>query len=97
MPHYCQSTYCSNVVKYCQESKRTVHVVNLDPAAEEFSYHPEVGMGPCTERIHMDTSFRRCGYTGHACLMYYVLNPAGDGLRISKMDIYMGQHLISKG
>ena len=46
-PHYCQSTYCSNVVKYCQESKRTVRVVNLDPAAEEFSYHAEVGMGPC--------------------------------------------------
>ena len=46
-PCHCQSTYCSNVVKYCQELKRTVHVVNLDPAAEEFSYHAEVGMGPC--------------------------------------------------
>ena len=38
-----QSTYCSNVVKYCQESKRTVHVVNLDPAAENFTYEPVVG------------------------------------------------------
>ena len=38
-----QSTYCSNVVKYCQESKRTVHVVNLDPAAENFTYDPVVG------------------------------------------------------
>ena len=38
-----QSTYCSNVVKYCQECKRTVHVVNLDPAAETFTYDPVVG------------------------------------------------------
>jgi GTPase SAR1 family protein len=37
-----KSTYCSNVVKYCQESKRTVHVVNLDPAAENFTYDPVV-------------------------------------------------------
>ena len=40
---FSQSTYCSNVVKHCQEVKRTVHVVNLDPAAEHFAYHAEVG------------------------------------------------------
>ena len=33
-----KSTYCSNIVKFCEDSKRTVHVVNLDPAAEHFDY-----------------------------------------------------------
>jgi hypothetical protein len=33
-----KSTYCSNIVKHCETLKRTVHVVNLDPAAEHFDY-----------------------------------------------------------
>lgn len=33
-----QSTYCSNMQHYCEELRRTVHVVNLDPAAEHFDY-----------------------------------------------------------
>ena len=37
-----KSTYCSTVVKYCQDVKRVVHVVNLDPAAEYFDYPVEI-------------------------------------------------------
>lgn len=33
-----KSTYCSNMQQYCEELRRTVHVVNLDPAAEHFDY-----------------------------------------------------------
>lgn len=33
-----KSTYCSNIQQYCEELRRTVHVVNLDPAAEHFDY-----------------------------------------------------------
>ncbi|KAK3606475.1 hypothetical protein CHS0354_041426 [Potamilus streckersoni] len=33
-----KSTYCSNMVKHCECLRRTVHVVNLDPAAEHFDY-----------------------------------------------------------
>jgi hypothetical protein len=33
-----QSTYCSNMVKHAEVIKRTIHVVNLDPAAEHFDY-----------------------------------------------------------
>ena len=40
-----QSTYCSTVVEYCQSVKRSIHVVNLDPAAEHFSYPVEAGEG----------------------------------------------------
>ncbi|KAI0214078.1 GPN-loop GTPase 3, partial [Lamellibrachia satsuma] len=33
-----QSTYCSTIVNHCVALRRTVHVVNLDPAAENFNY-----------------------------------------------------------
>ncbi|XP_037091627.1 GPN-loop GTPase 3-like [Pollicipes pollicipes] len=37
-----KSTYCSAMQKHAQTQKRTVHVVNLDPAAEYFDYQPTV-------------------------------------------------------
>lgn len=33
-----KSTYCEAVQKHCVANKRTVHVVNLDPAADAFNY-----------------------------------------------------------
>lgn len=33
-----QSTYCSTMVQHCEALGRAVQVVNLDPAAEFFSY-----------------------------------------------------------
>jgi len=33
-----KSTYCDTIRQHCENSKRRVHVVNLDPAAENFSY-----------------------------------------------------------
>jgi GTPase SAR1 family protein len=35
-----KSTFCTTIQEYCQLSHRTVHVVNLDPAAETFKYEP---------------------------------------------------------
>lgn len=39
-----QSTYCSNLVRHCQDIKRTIHVINLDPAAEHFDYPVDAGV-----------------------------------------------------
>jgi len=33
-----KSTYCSTIVRHCESMKRTVHVLNMDPAAEHFDY-----------------------------------------------------------
>ncbi|KAK3238223.1 hypothetical protein CYMTET_51755 [Cymbomonas tetramitiformis] len=33
-----KSTYCQQIHQHCETIGRTVHVVNLDPAAEEFAY-----------------------------------------------------------
>lgn len=33
-----QSTYCNSIQQHCQSIGRSVHVINLDPAAEEIAY-----------------------------------------------------------
>lgn len=33
-----KSTYCSELQRYASDSRRTIHIINLDPAAESFSY-----------------------------------------------------------
>ena len=35
-----KSTFCHLIQEHCDATKRTVHIVNLDPAAEHFSYRP---------------------------------------------------------
>jgi len=52
MGKYCQlvmgpagtgkSSYCSAMAEHCTTIGRTVHVVNLDPAAEDFKYSPSI-------------------------------------------------------
>jgi hypothetical protein len=39
----CQSTYCSSLFQHCEKIGRTVHIVNLDPAAESFNYPVAMG------------------------------------------------------
>jgi predicted ABC-type ATPase len=34
-----KSTYCANLAEHMQAIQRSVHVVNLDPAADQFNYH----------------------------------------------------------
>ncbi|TPX35229.1 hypothetical protein SmJEL517_g02301 [Synchytrium microbalum] len=37
-----KSTYCTTMMAHLQASKRSVHLVNLDPAAENFEYKPTI-------------------------------------------------------
>ncbi|KAG9394881.1 ATP-binding family protein [Carpediemonas membranifera] len=37
-----KSTYCSNMLEYMASLKRTVHVMNLDPAADALQYDPSI-------------------------------------------------------
>lgn len=38
-----QSTFCATMMTHCQATNRKVHLVNLDPAAENFEYEPTIG------------------------------------------------------
>ncbi|KAJ1984795.1 hypothetical protein H4R34_000415 [Dimargaris verticillata] len=37
-----KSTYCRTMMAHCENIKRKVHLVNLDPAAEYFEYEPSI-------------------------------------------------------
>lgn len=37
-----KSTYCRSIQEHCDTIRRTVHVVNLDPAAEDFGYNVSI-------------------------------------------------------
>lgn len=39
-----KSTYCQTIQQHCETVGRSIHVVNLDPAAEHFGYTCAVGM-----------------------------------------------------
>ena len=42
-----KSTYCHILQEHCLNVGRTVHVANMDPAAEAFKYTPAFGEGCC--------------------------------------------------
>ncbi|XKL64228.1 hypothetical protein PGB90_004314 [Kerria lacca] len=46
-----KSTYCSTMVQQGEIENKTIHVVNLDPAAEYFEYNPLIDI---RELIHVD-------------------------------------------
>ena len=39
-----KSTYCSNLARHCEDIRRKIHLVNLDPAAEVFDYTPDIDL-----------------------------------------------------
>lgn len=46
-----QSTYCNAIQQHGEVGRRTIHVVNLDPAAEAFEYKPSIDI---RDLIHVD-------------------------------------------
>ncbi|KAG8186854.1 hypothetical protein JTE90_024100 [Oedothorax gibbosus] len=46
-----KSTYCSTIEKFCEDSRRPCKVVNLDPAAESFTYKTNIDI---RELIQLD-------------------------------------------
>ncbi|CAN7991761.1 unnamed protein product [Ixodes hexagonus] len=72
-----KSTYCSTIAKHCEAIGRTVHVVNLDPAAEYFDYNVAFDI---RSLIHVDDVMEdedlRFGPNGGLvfCLEYLVEN-----------------------
>ncbi|CAC5397042.1 GPN [Mytilus coruscus] len=72
-----KSTYCSNMVKHAEVIKRTIHVVNLDPAAEHFDYPV---LADIRELIHLDDAMEdeslRFGPNGGLifCMEYFAQN-----------------------
>ncbi|KAF8014741.1 hypothetical protein BT93_H0517 [Corymbia citriodora subsp. variegata] len=62
-----KSTYCSSLYQHCQTIGRTIHIVNLDPAAENFDYPVAMDI---RELISLDDVMEELGLGPNGGLMY---------------------------
>ncbi|EDO31324.1 predicted protein [Nematostella vectensis] len=72
-----KSTYCSTIVKHCETIGRSVQVVNLDPAAEHFTYPVAIDIRELVELEDvMEADDLKLGPNGGLvfCLEFFVQN-----------------------
>eukprot|EP01127_Copromyxa_protea_P010090 TRINITY_DN2429_c0_g1_i1.p1 TRINITY_DN2429_c0_g1~~TRINITY_DN2429_c0_g1_i1.p1 ORF type:complete len:273 (+),score=39.24 TRINITY_DN2429_c0_g1_i1:30-848(+) len=62
-----KSTYCDTMEKHMQNSKRSVHIINLDPAAESFNYTPSVDI---RDLITVDDVMEHLNFGPNGALVY---------------------------
>lgn len=70
-----KSTYCHTMARHCANVRRSVHVVNLDPAAEDTQYHASLDV---RELISAEDAMEELGYGPNGglvfCMEYLVSN-----------------------
>ncbi|KAK1263457.1 hypothetical protein QJS04_geneDACA009367 [Acorus gramineus] len=62
-----KSTYCSSLYRHCETMRRTVHIVNLDPAAEHFDYPVATDI---RELVCLDDVMEESGLGPNGALIY---------------------------
>ncbi|KAI9096421.1 GPN-loop GTPase [Phlyctochytrium arcticum] len=62
-----KSTYCSTIISHCETVKRSAHLVNLDPAAENFAYKPSIDI---KDLITLEDVQEELGYGPNGGLIY---------------------------
>ncbi|KAJ8748184.1 hypothetical protein K2173_000592 [Erythroxylum novogranatense] len=62
-----KSTYCSSLHQHCEAIGRSIHIVNLDPAAENFDYPVDVDI---RELISLDDVMEELGLGPNGALIY---------------------------
>lgn len=87
-----KSTYCSTMIRHCENIKRTMHVVNLDPAAEAFDYPVAVDV---RDLISLDDVAEELQYGPNGGLIYCMefLIENIDWLR-DELGVYEDDYLL---
>nr|KYP61752.1 GPN-loop GTPase 3 [Cajanus cajan] len=67
-----KSTYCSSLYEHCVAARRTINVVNLDPAAENFDYPVAMDI---RELISLDDVMEELGLGPNGGLVYCMEYP----------------------
>lgn len=62
-----KSTYCSSLYRHCETMRRTINIVNLDPAAENFDYPVTVDI---RELINLEDVMEELGLGPNGGLIY---------------------------
>ncbi|KAF3440989.1 hypothetical protein FNV43_RR19275 [Rhamnella rubrinervis] len=83
-----KSTYCSSLYQHCQTVGRTVHIVNLDPAAENFDYPVAMDV---RELISLDDVMEELGLGPNGGLIYCMehLDENLDDWLTAELDNYL--------
>ncbi|KAJ5073841.1 gpn-loop gtpase 3 [Anaeramoeba ignava] len=70
-----KSTYTQTIQKHCELSRRTVHCINLDPAAEYFAYNPTIDI---RDLISLEDVTEELNYGPNGglvfCMEYFINN-----------------------
>ena len=88
-----KSTYCSAMVRHCEARKRTVHVVNLDPAAEHFDYPVSIDI---RDLISLSDVMSELSYGPNGGLVYaldYFASHLSSFLQ-QRLDSYSDDYLL---
>ncbi|KAL9261242.1 GPN-loop GTPase 3-like protein [Drosera capensis] len=70
-----KSTYCSTLYEHCETVRRTMHVMNLDPAAERFDYPAAMDI---RELISLDDAMEELGLGPYGGLIYCMKHLEGN-------------------
>lgn len=62
-----KSSYCRTMQEHCRLSKRSMHIGNLDPAAEFFSYEADFDI---RDLVDLDSVMEEYGYGPNGGLVY---------------------------
>lgn len=62
-----KSTFCTSLLTHLHASKRSAHLVNLDPAAQPGEYEPAIDI---KDLISLDDAMEELGYGPNGGLVY---------------------------
>ncbi|CAA2985827.1 GPN-loop GTPase 3 isoform X2 [Olea europaea var. sylvestris] len=88
-----KSTYCSGLYQHCETLCRTIHIVNLDPAAENFDYPVAMDI---RELISLDDVMEELGLGPNGGLIYCMehLEENLDDWLTEELDNYLDDDYI---
>jgi GTPase SAR1 family protein len=82
-----KTTFCSTIVSHCRAIKRNIHLVNLDPAAEEFETQPAIDI---KDLVSLDEVMKELDFGPNGGLIYTL------EYLIENIDWLEGQLQVSK-
>lgn len=88
-----KSTYCSSLYKHCEAAGRTIHIMNLDPAAENFDYPVAMNI---RELISLEDVMEELGLGPNGGLVYCMehLEENLDDWLTEELDNYLDDDYI---
>lgn len=88
-----KSTYCSSLYQHCETVRRSIHVVNLDPAAENFDYPVAMDV---RELISLDDVMEELGLGPNGGLVYCMehLEDSLNGWLDEELDNYLDDEYL---